>query len=93
MLGQWLINREDSIIISSNADEMFRKLGYKKKEDKEEIIYTLNNSMVRIIFDKAERNIRFDNSNYISIKVEKAINKKIGELKWIQMIYIELMGI
>lgn len=96
-LGDWLIDREDSIETDKEetADEMFEKLGYRIMFD--------NTCMFRYVkcFDlKPKRHIIFAvdktisvceenenelaiNRDYFTMQELKAINKKCEELGWI----------
>lgn len=76
-----------------SADEMFEKLGYKKRKEqqpkkdeiKEIIIYKNDKIYSEIEFwnDKTIIKVKgYDSVDYISIEELQAINKKVEELGW-----------
>lgn len=81
----------------SKADEMFEKLGYKKKNQLDtygniwgELFYNIKN-MVNISFDYEGRlvspyiksNDNYEQSAYITMQELQVINEKVKELGWI----------
>lgn len=76
--------REDSIETGETADEMFKKLGYKRK------VYQKTDELFVLIYDRDGKEIHFDKmreevSSLSGIDTQelKAINKKCEELGWI----------
>lgn len=75
----------------SKADEMFKKIGYKKKEDKFDIVYDYDNYF-KIEFLKLSHTVRirrkskswFKWQEYCGLHIDElqAINEKLKELGW-----------
>lgn len=79
----WLIAREECIGMEEIADEMFKKLGYKRK------VYQKTDELFLLIYDRDGKEIHFDKlreevSSLSGIDTQelKAINKKVEELGW-----------
>lgn len=69
----------------SVADKMFEELGTIKTETESFITYTGKiNKSARILFDKNDETIIFENFNSITTQELQAINKKVEELGWIE---------
>ena len=70
----------------SEADEMFKKLGYEKTRDGEDCWCIYENKLHKISFEKNVQSIFFEDKkdNIVLIKKEvlQAINKKVEELGW-----------
>ena len=75
----------------SKADEMFKKLGYKKKEDDISIFYYQHNGLKEeygFDFYKRDKEIypichsQNDEPIYFNIQELQAINEKVKELGW-----------
>lgn len=63
----------------SKADEMFKRLGYKKSETEHAITYELGKKVIK--FWKWAMNIEIDTSNrIINLQELQAINEKCKEL-------------
>ncbi len=88
-LGDWLIDREDSIE-TETADEILKKLGYEKIGETENEITYVNEYDVNIIFNllgesfcKTSEDEEHYYTDDIDMQELKAINKKCEELEWI----------
>lgn len=72
-----------------SADEMFEKLGYKKKKIHLDIeFYKSKTDYAEIAFDLRDRTISVSNDDneaiYFDMKELQAINKKCQELGWLK---------
>jgi len=64
----------------NTADEMFEKIGYKKRETGFVLSYYIPGNYNRIYFYKKLKKI--DMTEMISVKALQAINEKVKELGW-----------
>ena len=66
----------------SEADKMFKELGYEKeKREYAEVFILIQDTTQQIGFNKEAECIYVDR-NYIKMQELKAINKKVEELGW-----------
>ena len=76
-------NREKML---SEADEMFERLGYEKKDERNFITYINRSIYSKIIFYKDKKTFycedNFGDSEAVTMAELKAINKKCQELGW-----------
>lgn len=63
-----------------NADDLFKKLGYLRKTEKNGIIKYHGEEDIYILFDSSIK--CYESNSYIDMKGLEAINKKVGELGW-----------
>lgn len=69
----------------TNADTMFKELGYTKTENEYGIWYDDESSIITgyvpVSFNKKEKQVDFE--TYVDIPLLKAINQKCKELGWL----------
>lgn len=67
----------------SKADEMFKKLGYKKSIGETTEVFKLSRASKNIYFSKLIKIIRIDGEyDFIDMQELQAINEKVKELGW-----------
>lgn len=68
-----------------SADEMFKKLGYKKLVGETTEVYKLSRDNKNIYFSKLIKRIKIDGKyDFLDMQELQAINKKVEELGWMK---------
>ena len=66
----------------SKVDEMFKELGYEKRVENDNIIYTHNrNRYKEFVFLTKNKDVELLNINLLSTRKLQAINEKVKELR------------
>lgn len=69
--------------IELSADELFEELGFKKTAENNDLV-EYEGEYSNIYFNKKDKTFKKSFDSEISIEENKAINKKLEELRWLQ---------